>query len=236
MARLLRRDSLADNIMVLGLTLVLLAITIVGSTALIGVYSLANESADARQVAYLQATSAQVSARLDASAQIIDKAESILADSSDKGINRVALAEQYDSGIEYIDRLLVVRPDGTLVSAYPAFAAPMTVGDEVYFQGAASETTTFRYLRSDGYLWVRRAVDGSDGPLVILARVRTSFLKVLLDGFASPSIGRMLYAADSDNTAIESGVAEVALDLSTAQYAPLDSDPSSGHVDVLTEQ
>lgn len=222
--------------MVLGLTLVALSITIVGSTALIGVFSLANESAGARQVAYLQATSAQVGARLDASARVIDRAQGILAESSDKGINRTALAEQYDSGIEYIDRLLVVRTDGTLVSAYPAFAAPMKVGGEEYFQGAASETTTFRYIRKDGYLWARRMVGGPDGPLVILARVRTSFLNVLLDGFASPAIGRMLYVAESDSAPIESGVAKATLDLGSAYYTPSDSDPLSGTVDVLTEQ
>jgi len=231
-----RRDSLATNIMYLGIVLVLLAVTIVGSAALIGVFSLASDSAAARQIAYRQATSAELSARLDASTRIIDSVERIVTDPSSDTLNRTGIAEQYDTGLEHIDRLLLVRPDGTLVSAYPSFAAPHSVAGEEYFEGADTDVTTFRYLPSDGSLWVRRRVEGPDGPLVALARVRTSFLQVLLDSFSSIATRRVVYIADSDGTIIVSGGAGTTLDPPTAQYEPGVSDRMHGHVDVLSER
>jgi len=222
--------------MFLGIVLVLLAVTIVGSAALIGVFSLASDSAAARQIAYRQATSAELSARLDASTRIIDRVERIVTDPASADLDRIAVAEQYDTGLEYIDRLLLVRPDGTLVSAYPSFAAPRTVADEEYFAGSSTDVTTFRYLRSDGSLWVRRMVEGPGGPMIALARVRTSFLQVLLDEFSSIATGRVVYIADDDGTIIVSGVAGTTLDPPTAFYEPGDPDEMHGHVNVLSER
>ncbi len=231
-----RRDSLAANIMVLGMALVLLAVTIVGITALVGVFSMAVDAADARQTAYRQATKAQVEARLDAATRILDRVERILTDPSVGAIDRTAVAEQYDTGIEYIDRLLLVRPDGAVISSYPSFAAPRSVASESYFLGADSDVTTFRYLRPDGALWVRRAIDGPDGPLIMLARVRVSFLKVVIDGFSSVRAGRVVYVADSDGTVIMSGTADDALDPSTAVYVQTSEGSPDGHVDLLSER
>jgi len=222
--------------MFLGIALVALAVTIVGSTALVGVFSLASDSAAARQIAYRQATNAELAARLDASARILGRVDRIVTDPGSTTLDRVGVAEQYEMGLEFIDRLILVRPDGTIVSAYPSFAAPRTVAAEEYFVGAETDATTFRYLPSDGSLWVRRMVEGPDGPVIALARVRTSFLQVLLDGFSSPESGRVVYIADSDGTIIVSGAVGTALDPPTAYYEE-SGEPGAlqGHVEVLSE-
>jgi len=234
-ARIPRRDSLATNITVLGLVLVLIAVTIVGTAALIGVFAMASEAAAARQIAYRQATNAELVARLEASKHILDKVQDVIEQDSDEVLDRTAIAEQYDTGIEYIDRLLIVRPDGTLVSAYPSFAAPHSVESEPYFAGAASGVTTFRFIPEEGTLWARRLVEGSDGPLVALTRVRLSFLETLLDGFSSKESDRIVYVADSDGTVVVAGAAEEVLDPSTAYYQIGDVDDFHGHVNVLSE-
>lgn len=232
MARRARGDSLASNMASLTLMAVVVAVAAISLAALGGVFELASDQATSRQVAYRQAVNAEVAARFDAGTRVLDRLAQVVLDPSAEEINRNAIASQYDSGIEYIDRLILARPDGSVMTAYPTFRAPRTVAGEAYFDGDVPEEPSFVYLDDEDSLWVRRKTIGPLGPIVLLARVRTSFLDVLLDGFSSTSTRRIVFIADGQ-TVLVSGRAGVTLDTDSLVYRA-DQTGTMGSVSALT--
>ncbi|MBS3957389.1 MAG: SpoIIE family protein phosphatase [Clostridiales bacterium] len=191
-----RRSSggtLASNIILLTLLMVSLTVTMGALTALGGVYDLARGEVSARHTAYLHAVVGDVSLRLDPAGRLVSRAISVAVDPRDGAIDRGALAAQFDTGVEYVDRLMFVQRDGTVISAHPAFQAPREGIDNPVVAAAVPDRPIYHYERVPGslesWLWVARSVAGHDD-LVMLARVRSGFVQLVVDRFSDAADGR----------------------------------------------
>lgn len=234
-ARRNRTDSLASNMALLTLLLVSVSVTIISLAALTGVYGLASTQAAARQIAYRQAVGAELGARMDAVTRVADRAAQMLSNATTQTVDRAALAAVYEAGVEYIDRLIIARPDGTVVTGFPIYQLPDDVHSESYFQGAMGIEPEFVQVGGQGgALWVRRSVEASGSSFVVLARVRTSFLQVLLDSFSSDASKRVAYIADLSGQLIVVGRAGLVIDSSTPVYHAESEALSRGQVSAMT--
>lgn len=226
MVRASRADSLASSITVLTIMVVIVSVTVVSVAALAGVFNLAQEQVTARQRAVQQVISIEIDSRLDASVRVLDRAAAGLVDPATGAIDRRALVTQFDSGIEFIDMLVVAASDGSVVSAYPVFEAPRDVSEFAAFEPGSMDTPTYSYSGSgaDAQLWVARAAQGPEGELYILARVRTSYLSVLVNEFSLPGSRLVAIFDESDSMLFASTESGELMPIS------LSRDPSEGDV------
>jgi GAF domain-containing protein len=202
-----RDTSLATSIVLLTFLLAMVAVSIVSLSALVGVYDLANDQVSARHQAYLQTLVGDIALRLDPAGRLVTRSIAVAVDTGTGEISRAALASQFDSGVEYVDQLLLARRDGTVISGYPTFRTPRSVVGYPVLSMATTETTVFYYERLEGTadtrLWVAQAA-ASDDDLVMLARVRSAFLRPVVDRFADPTINRWVLLADQEGDAVVS--------------------------------
>ncbi len=237
MARETRSDSLASNMMVLTLMLVTVSVTIISLAALAGVYDLARDQVAVSHQAVREVFSVEVDSRLAASTRVLDAASAILIDPSAEAVDRKALALQFDAGIEYIDQLIVANEDGTTVAAYPALEAGTTVADLPVYKAGVTDVTSFYYdeVDSDESLWVCRAVEGPLGEQIVLARVRTTFLDLLVREFSSTTDRRIVSIVDAGDRVLYSGASDVAVVADSIEFSP-DDGAEAGAVNALTTE
>lgn len=235
-----RRDrptSLAASVVLLTFVLTMLAVTIVSLSALVGVYNLAQSQVSARHQAYLQALVGDVASRLDAAGRLVARSVTVGIDTPTGEVDRAALAAQYDTGVEYTDQLLVVRRDGSVVSGYPAFRIPRSMASNPLVSEATTDAARFFYERVEGRvdarLWVAQAA-GDDEDLVVMARVRTGFLRRAVDWFANPEIGRWVVLAEQEGTDIVKSVGASQLVDENVAYEVSEGDPHTGTVSGVT--
>jgi GAF domain-containing protein len=196
-----RNASLATSIVLLTFVLAMVAVSIVSLSALVGVYDLANSQVSARHQAYLQTLVGDIALRLDPAGRLVTRSLSVAVDTGTGEISRAALASQFDMSVEYVDQLLLARRDGTVVSGYPTFQAPNSVAGHPALSTATTESPVYYFERLEGSgdtrLWVALAAK-SDEDLVLLARVRSGFLRPVVDRFADPAIDRWVLLADQN--------------------------------------
>ncbi len=207
-----RGPSLASSIILLTLLMVSLTVTIGTITALGGVYDLARREVSARHLAYLQALVGDMALRLDPAGRVVSRAISVAVDPRDGTLDRAALAAQFDTGVEYIDQLMLVDRSGEVISAYPTFQAPREGVDHPILQRAPTDRPIYHYDRRgpgahDVRLWVARAVTGHD-ELVMMARVRSGFLQPAVDRFSDVGDGRsvMIVVPDDEVVVASTGI------------------------------
>lgn len=236
MSRAKRGDSLATSMIVLTLMIVTVSVTTVGIAALVGVYDLAINQAEARQEAVLQVISIEIEGRLDAAARVIDRASDLLMDPASTDIDRTRLASLYESGIENVDRLLVADAEGAVLSAYPVFDAPRSVADLPLFLSGIDDTTSFdlSYVDERQQLWIARAVETPRGEHLVLARVRTQFLAVLVTEFSSVPDWRTVSIVDAENRVLIAGPLQAEIDESSLRLEPPDSVAEPGGASAAT--
>ncbi|MHB9002971.1 MAG: GAF domain-containing SpoIIE family protein phosphatase [Coriobacteriia bacterium] len=209
MARVQRGDSLASNMAVLTLMAVAIAVTVISLAALGGVFDLATNQAVIRHTAYRQAVHSQVASRLDAARRVLDRVGSSL-EMDTPAIDYAQVASQYEAGIEYVDRLVLARPDGSVVTAQPVRVRASVVG-QPYFEPDIPAGISYVYVPETRELWVRRTSNGPQGRIIVLARMRTPFLQELLDGFSSGDSDRVAFVSQGDRTPFAVGQAGVEL-------------------------
>lgn len=224
MARRQRGDSLASNMAVLTLMAVAIAVTVISLAALGGVFELASNQAITRHTAYRQAVHTQVSARLDSASRVLDRV-AVSVEQDAPQLDYAQIASQYEAGIEYVDRLLIVRPDGSVLTAQPV-RARSSVADQPYFESQIPDGTSYVHLVDSRELWVRRMTDGPQGRIMLLARLRTPFLQELLDGFSSAESGRVVFLSPGDDIPFAAG--QVGINLKDIQYE--EESPGQGDV------
>lgn len=221
--RVSRAQSLATSVMLLTLVLAMLAVSIVSLAALGGVYDLARSQVSGRHQAYLQALVGDIALRLDPAGRLVSRAILVAVDGETGSVDRTALATQFDLGVEYIDQLLLVKRDGTVVSAYPTFRAPSTVEDHPVVERALFDRPVYYYesteAPADARLWVARGVEGEAG-LIMVARVRSGFLRPVVDRFADPDIGRWVVLVDGDGSALVTSVGASGLVQESVVFTP----------------
>ncbi len=209
MRRGTRATSLATSVVLLTFVLAMLAVSIVSLSALVGVYDLARSQVSAGHHAYLQALVGDVALRLDPAGRLITRSIAVSVDAETGEVNRVALAAQFDTGVEYVDQLLLVRRDGTVISGYPTFRTPRSVEGHPVVERALVEEPVYYYERLEGIedarLWAARAVEGH-ADLVMMARVRSGFLRPVVDRFAEPRIDRWVLLVERDGPPVVTSV------------------------------
>lgn len=237
MARETRSDSLASNMMVLTLMIVTVSVTIISLAALAGVYDLSRAQVSVSHDAVREVFAVEVDSRLTASTRVLDAASTILMDPAAETVDRRALAMQFDTGIEYIDQLLVADADGTVIAGFPALEPGMTVADLSVYKAGITDVTGFHYGAdpTGSHLWVSRAVEGSGGEYLVLARVRTTFLEILVREFSATAEDRIVSIIGSGGETLYSGATEVTLVSESIEYEPSEPD-GSGAVSALTTQ
>lgn len=219
MARAKRQESLALNLALLIFLVLTVSLAVVSAAALGGVFDLANRQATARQVAYQQALTAELRARLDGAIGVAERAGAILSDAVGPELNRKALAMQLDAGLEFVDRLIVATPEGAVLSAYPAFQAPRNVSGTQYLAAAIDKNPRFVYVPGKpSALWIAQKVDTVGGQLVLLLRVRTAFLEVLAEKFSSADEGRVAIVMDSEATMVAENPSGPRVDVKTLDF------------------
>jgi GAF domain-containing protein len=204
-----RTTSLATSVVLLTFLLSMVAVSIVSLSALVGVYDLARSQVGARHQAYLQALVGDIALRLDPSGRLVTRSIVVAVDAETGEVDRAALAAQFDTGIEYVDQLLLARRDGTVISGYPTFRTPRSVEGYPVLENAVTEEPIYYYERvagtGDARLWVAHAVEGDDD-LVMLARVRSGFLRPVVDRFADSTIDRWVLLVEDDGPAVVTSV------------------------------
>ncbi len=233
-----RAQSLATSVMLLTLVMTMLSLSIVSLAALVGVYDLARSQVSARHQAYLQAVAGDISLRLDPARRLVTRAIAVSVDTETGAVDRSAMAAQFDTGIEFVDQLLLVNRDGTVVSSYPTFRAPRTVEQLPLVAEATPDDTLFHYERTDNAadsrLWAARAVEGESG-LVMVARVRSGFVRPVVDRFADQSIGRWTLLIDGQGAPIVSSVGASGLVPESVVYDAGSGPQSEGTVSAVTD-
>ncbi|MBE0416632.1 MAG: SpoIIE family protein phosphatase [Coriobacteriia bacterium] len=226
-----RTTSLATSVVLLTFVLAMVAVSIVGLSALVGVYDLASSHVSARHQAYLQALVGDIALRLDPAGRLVTQSIAVAVDAETGEVDRAALAAQFDTGIEYVDQLLFARRDGTVISGYPTFRTPRSVEGYPVLSNATTETPVYYYERledsADTRLWVARAVEGND-ELVMLARVRSGFLRPFVDRFADPEIDRWVLLVEQDGTAVVMSVGASRLVQESIVYQEEQGAPNRG--------
>lgn len=204
-----RNTSLATSVVLLTFVLAMVAVSIVSLSALVGVYNLANSQVSARHQAYLQTLVGDVAIRLDPAGRLVTRSIAVAVDAGTGEISRAALATQFDTGVEYVDQLLLARRDGTIISGYPTFRTPRSAEGYPVLSMATTETPVYYYERPEGSadtrMWVAQAVEG-DHDLVMLARVRSGFLRPVVDRFADPTTDRWVLLVERDGSAVVTSV------------------------------
>lgn len=200
-----RGATLASSIILLTLLMVSLTVTIGTLTALGGVYDLARREVSARHVAYLQAMTGDVALRLDPAGRLVTRSISVAIDPRDGSVDRNTLAAQFDTGVEYVDQLMLLDRSGVVISAYPTFQTPREGVENPILAAAVTDAPVYFYEQVPGTLgarlWVARAVAGHDD-LVMIARVRSAFLQPIVDRFSDSAEGRWVMISTSENAAI----------------------------------
>ncbi len=190
------RSSLANNLMVLLILVVGVSVTVVSIFALVGVFSLARDEATARHSAYRQATIDAIGVRLDAAFEIIDRASGIVIGMTDEGLNEDALAAQFEVGGEYIDRLAVSEGPDRVLLALPSGRVVSSLPGQMLAESAVDGSARVVFA-GENELWVARRVRTASRELIVSARVRTGWLKALLNGFSSGGEGRWIAVTDA---------------------------------------
>ena len=234
-----RARSLATSVVLLTFVLTMLAVSVVSISALIGVYDLASSQVSARHQAYLQALVGDVALRLEPAGRLVTRAIAVSVDRESGDVDRAALAGQFDTGIEYVDQLILARRDGTVISGYPTFRTPSSVAGHPAVAAAIVAEPVFYYERLEGgtdtRLWVSQAVAGQ-GDLVMMARVRSGFLRPVVDRFADPSIDRWVLLLERDGPAVITSVGASRLVQESIVYEEVSSDPGgSGTISAVAE-
>ncbi len=185
----------------LTIVVVIISVTVVSVAALTGVFNLAQDQVTASQHAVRQVISAEIDNRLDASVRVVNRASESTVDSSTGAVDREALAAHFESGIEYIDMLVVAELNGGAVGTFPPFDVPENVSDLMRSGIGVSDTPTFWYSGSGAQaeLWVARSLEGFEGRLCVLARLRTSFLTLLVEEFSIPDSRVVAILNESDS-------------------------------------
>jgi GAF domain-containing protein len=233
-----RTTSLAASIVLMTFVLAMLAVSVVSLSALVGVYDLAGDQVGARHRAYLQALVGDISLRLDPAGRLVTRSIAVGVDPVTGEVDRAALAAQFDTGIEIVDQLLLARRDGSVVSGYPTFRTPRSVADNPVVSEATTESPNYYYERVEGgvdaRLWVAQAVEGDLG-LVMMARVRSGFLRPAVDRFADPEIGRWVLLVDQDGPDVVTSVGASQLVAESIVFEPSDDTDGEGTVSAVAQ-
>lgn len=201
MTRKKRNESLASNLALLLFMVTSLSLVLVSVTAIAGVVDLATRQASARQIAYQQALIAEMHARIEAAQGVVSRVSTIIEGGGVGQVNRVALAMQFDAGIEFVDTLIVADIEGRVLSAHPTFKAPRSVAAAPYFPETDLEGIGFHFDSATNSLWISRLVDVGPEQLVLMARVRTAFIQRLVDEFSAAEEGRVALLLDPETGA-----------------------------------
>ncbi|MFU8890521.1 MAG: SpoIIE family protein phosphatase [Anaerosomatales bacterium] len=231
-----RNASLATSVVLLTFVLAMTAVSVVSLSALVGVYDLANSQVSARHQAYLQTLVGDIALRLDPAGRLVSRSIAVSIDPVTGEVNRTALAAQFDTGVEYVDQLLLARSDGSVVSGYPTFRTPRSVEGYPVLSMATTDTPVYYYERLEGSLdtrmWVAQAAAG-DPDLVMLARVRLGFLRPVIDRFADPTIDRWVLLVERDGVAVVTSVGSSRLVQESIVYE--EQEPGGGTVSAVAE-
>ncbi|MDP2182745.1 MAG: SpoIIE family protein phosphatase [Actinomycetota bacterium] len=231
MERSTRRGSLAANLMVLVLMVVGVSVTIISLAALSGVFDLARSQVAARQKAYRQAAASEIEVHFDGAFRVVERAIGVISDPAAGGIDQVKLAATHETGVEYIDRLVVFATDGAILSAHPSYVAREPLPKPEILSAALSETPSLYWDKSRARLWVARRATAADGTETVVAvRARMGYLGGLLDGFASESSDRWLAVLDSDRSVIASSAIGPNVEPLSIEYEPDKENPATGAV------
>ncbi len=214
-----RKDSLASSMALLTLVMVAVSVTLISVAALVGVFDLANRQSAAAQVAYRQAAATAVRTQLDGAANTVRRASRVLGSQPAGELNRVALAAQYDAGVQYVETLIVARPDGAVIGAWPAFQAPRSIAGAEYLLGITDDAPRFT-LAADGtdQVWGAQRASTAAGDVLVVVRVRTDILDRFVDEFSSAAAGRVVYVADENGRVFVSSSIGPRLDEPTLVY------------------
>ena len=198
------RTSIASNIMWLVLLVVGIAVTTIAVASIAGVFDLARDRVEAGQAAVTDTAEAAIVGRLTEAARLLDSVSSVSIDPTASELDRRQLALEYELAAEYVDSLIVAKPDGTLLAVIPSFGAPGTVDEIEGFSPDIGESTVFAYNHDRRELWIMRSATGPQGKLILMTRPRLRFLNTIVDEFASDSEARWVAIASADGSTIAS--------------------------------
>jgi len=237
MARETRSDSLASNMMVVTLMIVTVSLTVISLAALAGVYDLARDQVSANHEAVRMVFTLEVNSRLSASTRLLDSVASILSDPTAEQADRKTLAMQYENGIEYVDRLVIARPDGSVVMAFPSMGVAQDASALPPVSEGVTDVTTFLFVEDEqgANLWVSRSVEGPRGEELVIARVRTNFLELLVDEFSSGADSRIVSITGPDGEVLFVGPTELEVLPESVEYEASE-DGDDGTVSALTSR
>lgn len=234
MAREARSSSLAFNLTAVVLAVAVTAMTFVSAAALLGVYDLAQDQAASRQSAYRQAISTEIALHLDVASRVLNRSAIIVRDTGTPVIDGKALSSQYDSGIEFIDQLIVASSEGTVSVGIPTYRAPQSVEGWPAADAAVREDPVFVYDTATMRLWGARSVTRDDREYIVLVRLRGGYLGPLLDQFASDEEARWVGVVDGEGSLVASSTIGPPVAPDSISFEASSEDAAAGSIRAMT--
>ena len=106
--------SLAARLVATTVVIVILAVTIISTTALAGVYELARHQVSERHQTLVDGISIEIETRLSGVARVVQRGAASAAATENGDFDSETLLQEYADGITHIDRLVIAR-DGAVL-------------------------------------------------------------------------------------------------------------------------
>lgn len=235
MARVSRSGGLATSLVTLVLTAVGLAVAAISITAIAGVLELASDQVAARQQVFSEAAVVELRVHLNGALRAMYRSSSELIDPETGELDLQGLTVQYEAASEFVDRTVVADSEGNILGVVPAWVTAQTLQDNPLLGQSFSDTPTFIYDDESQELWLVRSIEDPSGELVLMERLRMSYLHGLLDGFASESENRWTGVFSEDGLTISASDVGPEIDLASLEFEQFDEDTGSGTVSASTK-
>ena len=218
--------SLAARITFLTLSTITSFAVIAGALALYGVSRMAQQESTARLTAYRQIVVDAIRQRLTATDRVLDsyalsgKVTPKQPEAIRQGIRQLAVTDD-----ELFDVIGVADLKGRVIASVPSRALPPNIAKDPFFKPVRAETgTTVIWGAFDGSGtltgWLVHAVPNPHGrSMVLVARLKTGFLRELVDAAASSADGRAAMALAPGDRLFVAGLTGPAMDPALMLYS-----------------
>jgi HAMP domain-containing protein len=222
--------------------LLLAAVIVVSTTVLLlvtsaaGVYEMANRQQSARRSAYCEILDADISGRLNTVRGLVaaTAAEPSLVLDDLAAVRRV-LASGTLSSAQYLEGMVLVDANGTILQSWPQDAMGPSVPAEIASGEASATATPFLWVppetgRPVGQLWALVEVEGAPGSRLLLGRVRTDFISAGLAKIAGLEGAPAALVFDSDGQTLFQAEGGPDLTGASLEASADDAHPETGEV------
>ena len=216
-----RIASLAARLVAITVVIVILAVTIISTTALAGVYELARHQVGERHQTLVDGISIEIETRLSGVSRVVQRGAASAATAEAGAFDSETFLQEYADGVTYIDRLVIAR-DGVVLGVLPVSDPPTFLTGDASLPATSVNRTFFYEPLADGTMAVWATQETQNG-LTVYARMRSNLLAERVLEASDVMQERVALVVDEDGGVIAEGRGASDLVLSSVEYEHDDS-------------